>query len=68
MSHIQLTCMYECNKMLADVHPNTDEHLQTKEQQTLQVEYDTQKCEGTTTTTNIVTSIHVRDARLTSLL
>jgi hypothetical protein len=42
MSHIQLICTYESKKMLADVHPtSTEEHLQTKEQHTLQVTYDT---------------------------
>jgi hypothetical protein len=69
MSHIQPICMYESKKMLADVHPtSTEEHGQTKVQHILQVTYDTQKCVGTTKTTNIVNGIHVRDVRLPQLL
>jgi hypothetical protein len=42
ISHIQLICMYESKQMLAGVHPkSTEQHMQTKEQHTLQVTYDT---------------------------
>lgn len=42
MSHIQLICMYESKKMLAGVHPkSTEQRMQTKEQRTVQVTYDT---------------------------